>query len=257
MGDVDDLYSFAPCSSSYSQEYSTRVPPPPRPSSQDVSPKAGRRAPGAEVIDSMANENDKLMQEARMKARLAEKREKRAGDSLEADRFRQEAFRNNKLAEKRASRSMAKASPRGSDVPSPSADKTKGWSFTDGARKGNIHEPNSETASYLATYERVLQEALLEQKIAEKRAKSVGATGVAVPPPPGQLKPNNDIYARPVSPGFERDANSSHPTSSYDFGGPPGDSLDDLRARIDLAEARGASPEPARHHYPGLTRAPY
>eukprot|EP01059_Diplonema_ambulator_P021121 TRINITY_DN35149_c0_g1_i1.p1 TRINITY_DN35149_c0_g1~~TRINITY_DN35149_c0_g1_i1.p1 ORF type:complete len:238 (+),score=28.64 TRINITY_DN35149_c0_g1_i1:44-715(+) len=198
MAGVDDLYTFEPCHISSVPSFDEPAPV--------STPKMGRRAvkpTGDEV------EKDKKAQEAAYEARLAEKRAGRAGSVNEAEKFKQEAVFKAKLAEKRVSRGKL-PSPMSQHGPlSTLSSQSPRWDFTSGA--GQVIQDaadKGETNSYLATYERVLQESSFEDRLEQKR-KSI--SGIKSPPMPTPA--------------------------------PHGDTLDELKARICLTESRGASPE--------------
>eukprot|EP01060_Flectonema_neradi_P027112 TRINITY_DN36746_c0_g1_i1.p1 TRINITY_DN36746_c0_g1~~TRINITY_DN36746_c0_g1_i1.p1 ORF type:complete len:261 (+),score=44.73 TRINITY_DN36746_c0_g1_i1:73-855(+) len=238
---MDDLYTFEPMKAGVIDLDNYTKP---------VSPKMGRRAvskvptDNTNIVDQrkslssipqMPNNTDvkseRLIQEANVNAKLAEKRAERAGHVVEAEKFKQEADYYSRLAEKRASR--GRATPRDVDEYS-NSNNYAGSSFTLSNNNNNSSMSNAsscpppekfgfnnknverivkvantegETGSYIATYDKLVQETQHEANLERKRAKKQSLS---------QALPD----------------------------APTGDTLDQLKERICLTESRGASPEP-------------
>ncbi|KAJ9454809.1 hypothetical protein DIPPA_17505 [Diplonema papillatum] len=206
-----------------------------------VEPSKGEKEPDNADVDAMGKrkEEDKRLQEAMHKAKLAEKRAERTGVPSEQEMYRQQAQFNSKLAEKRASRgrlpvsehtptnrSLPPDNPPGVDALaslsngayscSPQTSPICRYSKSPGMREWNLNE-KGEANTYVASYEKLVQESEYEASLARKRLSKRRQHSVteAMANAPPNLGPT-----------------------------PEGDSLDALRQHICLSDGRGASPEP-------------
>ena len=240
---MDDLYTFEPMKSSSIDLDNYSKPPSPKMGRRAVSksiPDNSNIVEQRKALSSMVStqpviqptdiKTERLIQEASANAKLAEKRAERAGHSVEAEKYKQETDYYSRLAEKRASR--GRATPRETEdtvhgnnnnnnytgnciggLPNSnsrgSSPKIEKFGFNNKNVDRIVKGANAEgdTGTYIATYDRVVQETEYEASLEKKRAKKQSVT---------HTLPNAPI----------------------------GDSLDLLKERICLTESRGASPEP-------------